>query len=193
LRLFLNQSRHGPRPRRRRQRLTTRPGVGHRFGLAPCLTRHYCPLPHGLVGLRSHLRLAWLSRAGRSHLEIIPGEPGVLCAPRLNRRAEDGSPYPGALLIGHWTSSMQPWLACPCPHLFGQIRLIGRIILCVLVKRKPSTMKKTCQKLTLAALLAAVASLGLTACQKSEESSTQSDQPAKTEQPKKAEHPEHPK
>ena len=56
-------------------------------------------------------------------------------------------------------------------------------------------MKKTCllQKFALVTLVAAVASLGLTACQKSDEQPAQSDQPTKSEQPKKSEHPEHPK
>ena len=62
-------------------------------------------------------------------------------------------------------------------------------------QKTTSTMKKTCvvPKCLFVALVAALAGLGLTACQKSDEQPTKSDQPTKSEQPKKSEHPEHPK
>lgn len=54
-------------------------------------------------------------------------------------------------------------------------------------------MKKTCQRLTPFALIAALALLGFTACKSSEEPPSNSDQPTQSQQPKKAEHPEHPR
>ena len=54
-------------------------------------------------------------------------------------------------------------------------------------------------RLALLTLVAAVMSLGLTACKKSDEQPANSEHPAKpddakkSEQPKKSEHPEHPK
>ena len=54
-------------------------------------------------------------------------------------------------------------------------------------------MKETHQKFMRLALVAALASFGLTACQKSDETPSKPDQPTNSEPAKKAEHPEHPK
>jgi len=54
-------------------------------------------------------------------------------------------------------------------------------------------MKKTCQKFALVALVAALASLGLTACKSSAEHPSTSEHPTQPAQTNKAAQPEHPK